>query len=396
MKSRYTCSYEPNVERISTHFHEGLSYSRYCPSLNVSMEIPMATSLRKAVPRDSEPPGHVLLHSFPEPEVEAKWRAMLCRVPMPSHYTAPEYFLEPYFQGKRPFGILALEGHAVTGVLTGFHNEEGTVAGLSTRPQIQIDPEASREKTSMALARGLIAEAGSEALVNVYSWEELDCLPRSFRRRAFPGIPMLDLSRSSEALFSGLDKKRRNNIRYAMKHGVEVSPATCEADYRAFHEIYLGWCQAKATPAYSWEIEHEAFTRTLGNRILFLARHEGRIIAGSVFRFYPGGLVEYSRNSSLPEVQNLKPNDLLVWRAVEWAQSKGFPLLSMGASHKFLREFGGEERPVYRHRYDRTFLRRYDRKEQFVDFARELAARLPERWETRLRKFTGKEVKAGW
>ena len=345
------------------------------------------------------PMSVAVLHTFPSPAIESAWRDLLLRVPVPSHYTSPEYFLEPYFEGKRPFAVLALQGGSVVGVLTGFHERESVTCGLPTRPQIQLDPAVDHAAVLGVLARGLRSEAVRAQLVSIYSWEWLSLRPLiefGYRSRILTGNPVLDLTRGPEELLRECDGKRRNCIRYAMRHGVEVRPAETPQDYAEFYQIYAGWCAAKRTHCYPFETEELAYRTTGKNRRLFVARYEGKVIAGSVFRFIPGGLVEYSRNSSLPEYQRLKPNDLLVWRAVEWASAQGFPMLSMGGSHRFLREFGGSILPIVRYRMDRTFLRRHDRCEQLNDAARSYLAKLPPAWEQRVRRWIGKEVRAGW
>ncbi len=340
-----------------------------------------------------------VLHDFPPPPLESAWRKLLCAVPLPSHYTSPEYFLEPYFEGKRPFAILVLRGNAAAGVLTGFHEGDEVACGLPTRPQIQIDPAADKAAVLAALALGLEREAQGAKLLSIYSWEWLPLDPLldlGYRRRELVGNAVLDLSMGADKLLRQCDNRRRNRIRYGIRHGVEVSPAESREDYETFYRIYAQWCAAKRTHCYSFETEDLAYRTTGRNRLLLLARHEGKIIAGNVFRFFPNGLIECSRNSSLPEYQSLRPNDMLVWRGVEWGCEQGFPLMSMGSSHRFLREFGGPIVPIIRYRIDRTLLRRHDRREQFVDAGRRCVAKLPPAWENRIRRWIGKEIPSGW
>ncbi|HEX5234142.1 MAG TPA: GNAT family N-acetyltransferase [Silvibacterium sp.] len=340
-----------------------------------------------------------ILHEFPTATLEYRWRELLKDVKTPSHYTSPEYFREPYFEGKRPFAILALVGDAVVAVLTGVHEGNAVTCGLSTRPQIQLHPEFDAVAVLGTLARGLESESIGAELVSVYSWNWLSLDPmlrHHYRSRALMGNPVLDLRVGADALLKRCDGKRRNCIRYAIKHGVEVSAAESPEEYDAFYKIYASWCEAKKIPCYPSAVEDLAFRTTRLNRRLFVARHSGKIIAGSVFRFYPGGLIEYSRNSSLPEFQSLKPNDLLVWKAIEWACEKGFTRLSMGGSHRFLREFGGTMVPIIRYRWDRTLLRRHDRREDLVEAGRRCMSKLPPVWERKVRELIGKQLPAGW
>src|SRR5439155_22279369 len=83
-----------------------------------------------------------ILHSFPSPDIEKAWRDCLSRVEFPAHYDTPEYFAEPYWTGRRPFAILAMDQGSVVGVLTGLHEQNEVMCGLQSRPQICIDPTA--------------------------------------------------------------------------------------------------------------------------------------------------------------------------------------------------------------------------------------------------------------
>jgi len=116
------------------------------------------------------------------------------------------------------------------------------------------------------------------------------------------------------------------------------------------------------------ESGRQVFTRLAAfglrdSRRLFLAFHDGKVIAGSVVRFTPSGVAEYSANNSRPSALNLRPNSLLNWVAIQWSHAQGLRVYSMGGAHPFLRHFGGSEIPIYRYRKDLTLFRRHDRAE---------------------------------
>ena len=50
-----------------------------------------------------------VLHGFPPRELEERWRDFLGRVDYPGAYQTPEFFLEPFWEGKHPFAILAFK-----------------------------------------------------------------------------------------------------------------------------------------------------------------------------------------------------------------------------------------------------------------------------------------------
>lgn len=340
-----------------------------------------------------------VLHAYPDPEIEAKWLECLAHADAPQHFASPAFFLEPYFAEKKPFAVLALEDGRVTGILTGLHDRKTVVSGLETRVHIAVDQRHDPQQAVLRLVEGVDRESRGATLVQVYSWRQLPLDPfvkAGYRQREFTGNPVFDLSLGAETLIKRFGKSQRHNVRLAKKSGVEIVEATSREQFEEFYAIYEKWCGVKQTAQFSKAVEWDAFQNTRANRTYFLAMHEGKAIAGSVIRFYPGGLIECSRNSSLPEFRNLKPNDLLIAHTIEWGCAHGFQRISLGAHHKFLRGFGGEITPIHRYRADRTFLRRHDVQDFARDQAGTLMRRLPQTWQQRIRRFVHGEKAAGW
>jgi len=318
-----------------------------------------------------------VLYSFPDPPLLSAWRDYLSRDRCPSHYVAPEYFLEPYWAGRNPFAVLALDHDKVIGVLTGLHHRDQVHCGLGSRPQISID--ASRDTTAVVetLLQGLLTEAHAAELVSVYSWADLDMpslCEHGFRCHQLTGNVVLDLTQGPEAVFHQFTKDRRRNIRFAEKQGVEVSQVTSVDDVFEAFAIYQTWWERNQTAGRE-AVTLEQFARAVHcrtNRLVLMARFAGTPIAINTFRFCPGGLFESSSNSSLAEFLHLKPNDLLQWRGIQWACGLGLRRHSLGGSHPFLLRFGGVVVPVLRYQWDRTLLHRYELR----DAARELSHRV--------------------
>jgi hypothetical protein len=338
-----------------------------------------------------------ILHEFPAPDLEIAWRDCLSRVECPAHYDAPEFFREPYWTGKRPFAVLALDGVTVTGVLTGLHESGHVLSGLASRPQICVDRTKETRPILEALLQGLRQEAKSASMILVYTWPSLE-LPAfaagGFRKRPLAGNVVLDLSQGAEALFKQFPKDRRRNIRFAEKNGVTISPADSPADIAEAYEIYRQWRKTDRKEVKGEERAFEVFEKAAqltGNRLVLLARLSGRVIAINIFRFYPGGLFESAANHSLEEFLHLKPNELLQWKGIEWACNHGLRRHSLGGSHEFLRRFGGTIVPILRYRLDRTLLRRHDVREALRDLGRATLRRLPGDAGTKVRRLLNKD-----
>jgi hypothetical protein len=206
---------------------------------------------------------------------------------------------------------------------------------------------------------GLLVEAGSAKLVDLFVWSDVATLvdPR-FRKKQYEGVAMLDLSRGPDALFRKFSENKRRNIKRAIKYGVSVEPANDPGKVADYYSICVEWSRRKGLSIPGEEEFHQTIALR-NNRLLLLARHEGKIVAGVVIRFSPHGVMEYAANSSLQDALHLRPNDLLHWRAIEWGCRKGMTHYSLGGAHLFLRKFGGEIVPTTRHRLDLSTFRRF-------------------------------------
>lgn len=336
----------------------------------------------------------LVIHDFPSPELEASWKDCLTRVYLPAHYNAPEYFCSPLWKGKRPFAILAMQGKRVVGVLTGTHEGRDLNCGLQSRPQICIDRTVEQAPVEKALAAGLLQETGKESLLNIYSWRALDSLKAlGFRHRGLEGDVVLDLGSGPEELFKRFHMTRRRNIRFALRNGVEAAPTANLNDFREYYDVHVRWHETQRKKIKGKPLPFDTFLQArglTGNSCLFVARYQGKIVAGDVVRFFPGGLAEASSNSSLDEFLHLKPNDLVIWTLIEWCCKQGLKHLSMGGAHPFLRHCGGTLLPIHRYRLDRTWLRRYDFKEAALDWGRDRLKHLPRPLEKTIRRVLGK------
>lgn len=300
-----------------------------------------------------------ILHRQPEPTVEAQWRASLIDSDYPTHYTAPEFFLEPGFRDKKPFAILSIADNEVTGVVTGCHEAAHVQLGLSVRPQIALSKRADPARVIANLVAGIFVEAKSADLVDLFVWSDFETLVNSrFRKRRYEGVVMLDLSRGPDPLFRKFSENKRRNIKRAIKCGISVEAATSPDEISAYYAVYAHWSRRKALPVLTEEEFQETFALT-NNRLLLLARYKDQIIAGLVIRFFPGGIMEYAANSSLENKLHLRPNDLLHWRAIEWGYQQGLIRYSLGGTHLFLRKFGGSLVSTTRCRLDLSMLRRF-------------------------------------
>ena len=330
-----------------------------------------------------------ILHHLSGDVIESSWRACLAQSDFPTHYTAPEYFLEPSLRRSKPFAILSLAGEQVTGVLTGTHQGDHVQSGLSVRPQVAFSRNADRAEAMRSLIAGLLQEAKSAKLVDLFVWSQMsELVDARFHKRPYEGVVMMDLAQDADTMFRKFPTKRRTDIRRVIKSGVSVAPAETGDDLSEFYAIHREWAQRKDRLAIGDEEFRETFALT-GNRRLLLARYKGQVIAGVVHRFFPGGVMEYAANNSLESALQLRPNDLLQWRAIEWGCAEGLTKYSLGGAHPFLRKFGGEVVTTTRCRLDLSIFHGYTVRDWLADTAKKARPFIPGRLATAARSLRG-------
>ncbi len=327
---------------------------------------------------------YVILSSAPDESIAAAWNDCLDNSEFAGLYTSPEFFRIQYFAKERPFAILATKAGVIHGVATGLLGDREMTCGHAGSPQICIRRDADPEQVGMALAAGIRSHSRkSTGFIGVFTWDKISGLETSgFRVRTFEtplGTILLDLSKGADALLRDCTQIRRYNIRRAIKAGVEVTRMDIDRDFDEYYALYQHWCTTKRLVPQPYEIQRAVFA-TGANRLLLVARHNGRMVGVSTFRFRQPGIIEYTANVSRRQETKLKQNDLLMWRAIEWStQQNNLRFMSMAGAHVFLQRFGGERHAVYRYSLDRSPFRVHDVAEKCQTVAIQLYHALPPR-----------------
>ncbi len=339
--------------------------------------------------------NYQILTKYPDEKLLAAWQEFLADAACPTHYITPGFFTDPFIRGGERFAVLALEKEKITAVLTGVEAGKTIVSGLPVRPQIAFRKNTDRISATKSLVEGMLDKGGAGVeLINFHSREPLAGIEKTgFTAERCSGgdtVVMLDLARGAEALFRDFSQTRQNEIRKAMKNDrLLIKDVETGAELNELYEIHLDWNKSKNTEPDAYEDFAQA-SRDKDYRKTLIAVYDGKVIAGTFFRFCAGGMVEYAGNNSLAQYQKLRPNPLIGWRAIEWACAGGFTHFSMGASHEFLRRFGGEITGGVCYTLDRTFLKRHEKKEKLKKLAVNTYLSLPVSARQRIKQALGK------
>ena len=165
----------------------------------------------------------------------------------------------------------------------------------------------------------------------------------------------LDLRPELGALWEAMHDSTHRAIRKSGREGLTVREAESEQELRTFFEMHLKVRKYK----YGLLAQPYSFFQNIWRQFvdsqhgfLLLAIHGDKIVAGDFFLDWKDTLY-YKFNASLPDDLGCRPNDLLIWEAVQRGKDRGFTYLDFGLSDidqeglvRYKRKFGTEEKTI--------------------------------------------------
>lgn len=135
---------------------------------------------------------------------------------------------------------------------------------------------------------------------------------------------ILDITQSEDEILAAMRKSTRYDIRKAEKLGVEIIESTNLEDIDHFYPIYQDTVKRQKWNGYSKEYIKKQFEIYLKDNSakLYLAKHEGKYIAGSIFVYY-GGSSYYHYSGSTTASKKIPAPSLIQWKNIQYAKSIG-------------------------------------------------------------------------
>lgn len=180
------------------------------------------------------------------------------------------------------------------------------------------------------------------------------------RSRRFEGLApkehkvsmLLPLPASADELWTGLDRKVRNQVRKAEKSGLLVDPAGAEK-LDDFYEVFAHNMRDLGTPVYA-RYFFEDVLATFPDRARLVVVREGirNRVAAAALTWRWRDTVEVPWASSLRELNAMAPNNLLYWTIIQRAVEGGANILDFGRStpgegtFQFKRQWGAAPLPL--------------------------------------------------
>jgi len=164
-----------------------------------------------------------------------------------------------------------------------------------------------------------------------------------------------DLDKDEDAMFAALDRRARQNVRSAQRHGVTARFGSDIEDVRAYHQLHVLTRKRKhgllAQPVSFFENIWKQFSPT-DSIVVGFAEHEGDVIAASFYLVWDN-IWYYKFSASIFERSVVRPNEILAWESMRLAASRGCTSYDWGVSDfdqpglvAYKRKLGTEERRV--------------------------------------------------
>lgn len=149
-----------------------------------------------------------------------------------------------------------------------------------------------------------------------------------FRLRALHTHPesswKLNIEPTEDYILGFMRKTTRYSIRQAEKAGVEVFQSFDITDIKTFNEMHLEVVKNQKFIPFSLNYFEKEFSAFLPDKeiALFLAKHNGKVIAASYGIFW-SGMAFYHHAALLPEYKKIPAAYLLQWTAIKEAKKRG-------------------------------------------------------------------------
>jgi hypothetical protein len=142
---------------------------------------------------------------------------------------------------------------------------------------------------------------------------------------------VIDLRRDLETIYGETDRAHHKSLRKAQTEGVTVRQANSPEDWKRHYELYqdslkrwtVGGPEKQPKMIYDFRFFEELQAIRTGNVRLWLAEHQGKVIAGIVALYWNHHCVTW-HGAALAESFGLRPNNMLYWEILKDAHASGY------------------------------------------------------------------------
>jgi hypothetical protein len=169
-------------------------------------------------------------------------------------------------------------------------------------------------------------------------------IPKTELRGTYPAHPNLygysefvlhtvDLQAGTQKTFERMHEMHRRNIRIAETNNVKVVRGDTLVQLKEFYDLHLRTRRSQGVPVQPWSFftKLKSIILNQGMGFILLAYKDQRCIAGAIF-LHSQNKLTYKYGASLESGLKFRPNNLLMWTALQWGCDNGFTCLDLGRS----------------------------------------------------------------
>ena len=167
-------------------------------------------------------------------------------------------------------------------------------------------------------------------------------------------LHLADLEQDAGKVLRRVHEMHRRNIKVANASGVQIIRGETQDQLREFYNLHLRTRRNQGVPVQPWK-----FFMKLKNLLLdqnqgfvLLAYKDQRCIAGAIFLHWQRNLT-YKYGASSEVGLQFRPNNLLMWTAMQWGCENGYTCFDLGRSsisnvglRTFKSRWGAKETPL--------------------------------------------------
>ena len=152
---------------------------------------------------------------------------------------------------------------------------------------------------------------------------------------------LIDVKRTPDEIWQSIRSNARRNINKARKSEVVIEPVTCAEQVSLAYRLLQDTYQRLQVPLAHATLFQSAFDilSQPGLLRMLVAKLKDTPI-GVMTLLLHKGIVYYWYTGVLREYASFRPNDLLVWHALEWGSQNGFSVFDFGGAGKPDEEYG--------------------------------------------------------
>lgn len=171
---------------------------------------------------------------------------------------------------------------------------------------------------------------------------------------------ILDLTGGPDQLLGGLRDSTRRNIKKAEKLDIDITVSTTHQALLDFYRLNTLTRRDHGLPPQPCKFFNSVYENIIARNLGFIvtATFEKCVIAANVY-FHTGDKVIYKYGASDKSYQNLRANNLVMWKSIKWSCDKGFKSFCFGRTepeNEGLRQFktgwGAREYLIKYYKYD--------------------------------------------